>query len=415
MSWGAQILVAALLILTAVVYLLRVQRRPSLLRLLRDLGSMHLGEEPRQVLERIMWASRDILDAQRLVVLYYDAEEEQLFRWELEKGHAEPSLTEVPPRELDFWIDLQPGEHAAVLPPNDPILGRLGASRAMSLRVSRGPNCVRVLVTDSNHAGRKRLGQLHVLANNLAVLFENFFMLRRARAKAIDEERARVARDFHDGPLQTFLSFDLHLEFVRKMLERDPKRAAAELELLQVMARKQGRELRDLIQEMRPIDMEGTTLLGLLRGLVQDFEKSGDLRIQLLADSHRVDAPRRVCREVYQVVREAINNARKHAAPRNVVVTIDAQPEELMLTIDDDGKGFQFAGTYTLEELDRLRVGPVSIKQRAHQLGAFLQLESNPGLGARLILRVPLRARKEPPADEAAPFPPQASVKTAAT
>ena len=69
----------------------------------------------------------------------------------------------------------------------------------------------------------------------------------------------------------------------------------------------------------------------------------------------------------------------------------------MMVTIDDDGKGFHFAGRYTLADLDRMRIGPVSIKQRAHRLGAHLELESNPGLGAHLLLRIPLTARHSPP------------------
>lgn len=157
-----------------------------------------------------------------------------------------------------------------------------------------------------------------------------------------------------------------------------------------MVVRKQAREMRDLVEQMRPMDMEGTTLLSLLRGLVEEVQRSGDLSIQLVADSHRVEVPRRVSREVFQIVREAVANTRKHARAGHIVIAVDAEPEVLKLTLDDDGTGFNFSGTYSLEELDRLRLGPVSIKQRARQLGASLQLESNPGHGCRLLFRVPL-------------------------
>src|SRR5262249_9648067 len=155
-----------------------------------------------------------------------------------------------------------------------------------------------------------------------AVLIGQFFTLRRVRSQAIDEERRRIAQDFHDGPLQVFLGFNVHLEYIRKILERDLATAAAELQQLQEVTRKQERELRELLSEMRPMDREGVTLLGLLRQMVDDLQKSGDLTIKLLADSHRVDAPARIAREVFQIAREAIANARKHASASHIVIAL---------------------------------------------------------------------------------------------
>jgi signal transduction histidine kinase len=396
MTWIAfAVLSIALMALLLAVSLIHRQRRPSLTQITRELRSMHLGREPRLLLEWVLRSVARVLDAAQIILFYYDSETEQLYRWDFKRGDAQPALTEVPPRELDAWISMERSYRAELLGPDAPMTRRLGAKHVMSVRFAHGLHTGRLLVVDPRKTRYSDVRRLHTMAVHLGFLIEQFAMVRRVRIKTIDEERARIARDFHDGPLQTYLSMDLHLAFVRKLMESDPARAATELEQLRESARNQGRELRDVIQEMRPIDMDNTTLLGLLRSLVVDLQKSGDLAIQLVADSHFVDAPRRVSREVYQIVREAVTNARKHAQPRNVVIAIDAQPDELRLTIDDDGKGFAFSGSYGLEELDRLRVGPVSIKQRARQLGADLQLESNPGLGARLLLRVPLPHPRE--------------------
>ena len=333
---------------------------------------MRLGEEPRQLLGRVLRATSEILRLRHTILLFYDSEEEQLYRWDYRQDEAEPTPLEVPPHEVDSWITLDRREVAETLPAEAPLCQRLGAQGILSVHFARGSHCGRLLVLDPQDTRPATLRRLQELAAEVAPLIQRFFMLRQARALAIDEERSRIARDFHDGPLQTFLSMDVHLEFIQKLLERDPAGAAQQLEQLQLLIRNQAREMRDLVEQMRPMDREGTTLLSLLRGLVEEVQRSRDLNIQLVADSHRVEVPRRVSREVFQIARAAVANTRKHARARHIVIAVDAQAEVLKLTIDDDGEGVNFSGSYSLEKLDRLRVGPVSIKQRARQLGASL-------------------------------------------
>ncbi len=369
-TWSAWV---TLMVLMAGSSPLSGRRRSSLGDLVQELRRMRLGDEPRQLLGRVLRAASEILRVRHTILLFYDSEEEQLYRWDYRQGEAEPTPLEVPPHEVDSWITLDRRELAEALPAESPLCQRLEAQRILSVRFARGSHCGRLLVLDPKQMSAATLRGLQALAVELAPLTQQFFLLRRARALAIDEERSRIAHDFHDGPLQTFLSIDVHLEFIRKLLERDPAGAVQQLEQLQLLVRNQAQEMRDLVEQMA---------------------RSGDISVQLLADSHRVQVPRRVSREVFQITREAVANTRKHARASHIVIAVDAQAEELKLTIDDDGQGFNFSGSYTLEELDRLRVGPVSIKQRARQLGASLRLESHPGHGSRLLLRVPLASPK---------------------
>ena len=369
-TWPAWV---TLMVLMAGSSPLSGRRRSSLGDLVQELRRMRLGDEPRQLLGRVLRAVSEILRVRHTILLFYDSEEEQLYRWDYRQGEAEPTPLEVPPHEVDSWITLDRREVAEALPAESPLCQRLEAQRILSVRFARSSHCGRLLVLDPKQMGPATLRSLQALAVELAPLIQQFFLLRRARALAIDEERSRIARDFHDGPLQTFLSIDVHLEFIRKLLERDPAGAVQQLEQLQLLVRNQAQEMR---------------------GLVEQMARSGDISVRLVADSHRVQVPRRVSREVFQIAREAVANTRKHARASHIVIAVDAQAEELKLTIDDDGQGFNFSGSYTLEELDHLRVGPVSIKQRARQLGASLRLESHPGHGSRLLLRVPLASPK---------------------
>ena len=110
----------------------------------------------------------------------------------------------------------------------------------------------------------------------------------------------------------------------------------------------------------------------------------------LLLDSAELHAPDRVCREIFQIYREALNNIKKHAKASHVVVKLSQDDSRLTLVVDDNGEGFSFAGRFTGDELDRLRLGPISIKERTRTVGGVLTVESNPGHGARLTIEVPL-------------------------
>jgi signal transduction histidine kinase len=101
-------------------------------------------------------------------------------------------------------------------------------------------------------------------------------------------------------------------------------------------------------------------------------------------------APNRVCREIFQIYRESLNNIKKHAHASHVVVKLNQDESKLNFVIDDNGLGFSFSGRFSSEELDRLRLGPISIKERTRSVGGNLTVESNPGHGARLTIEIPL-------------------------
>ena len=95
--------------------------------------------------------------------------------------------------------------------------------------------------------------------------------------------------------------------------------------------------------------------------------------------------------EVLQMLRETLHNIQKHAGATRVAVALEKTDRGLEISVDDNGHGFPFAGTYTLEELELLKLGPASLKRRARSINADLVLESRPGRGAGLKFRIPLQ------------------------
>jgi signal transduction histidine kinase len=228
------------------------------------------------------------------------------------------------------------------------------------------------------------------LAKHIGPAIENVFLLRHLRARAIEAERSRIARDLHDGILQTLLSIEIQIDVMRRKVTAQPEQVETGLASLQQTVRNEGGELRHMVTDLRPLRVQSADMVDLMRGFGERYRNESGLAMDLLIDSAELHAPDRVCREVFQIYREALNNIKKHAKASHVVVKLSQDDSRLVLVVDDNGEGFSFAGRFTGDELDRLRLGPISIKERTRTVGGILTIESNPGHGARLTIEVPL-------------------------
>jgi signal transduction histidine kinase len=222
-------------------------------------------------------------------------------------------------------------------------------------------------------------------------LHEQLKEARKATEKAVEDERQRIASDFHDGPLQSFISLQIRLEILRKLLERDFTSGLEDLKQLLLLAQSQIRDLRAFLHSMRPVDMDGANLLASARRTAESFQKESGIPVTFLGANAPVGLPQEMGGEVLQMLREALHNVQKHAGATRVAVAMEKSDRGLEISVDDNGHGFNFAGTYSLEELELLRLGPASLKRRARALNADLLLESRPGRGAGLKFRVPLQ------------------------
>ena len=209
--------------------------------------------------------------------------------------------------------------------------------------------------------------------------------------KAREIERTRIASDFHDGPLQSFISLQMRLEILRKLMERDVTAGMQDLKQLYSLAQSQVRDLRAFLHSMRPVDVDGANLVASARRTAESFQKESGLPVTFLGSNTPVGLPQEMSSEVLQMLREALHNVQKHAGATRVAVSMEKTDRGLEISVDDNGHGFSFAGTYTLEELELLRLGPASLKRRARSLNADLLLESRPGRGAGLKFRIPLQ------------------------
>jgi signal transduction histidine kinase len=253
---------------------------------------------------------------------------------------------------------------------------------------------------NGNHAARqdpprRRFSQadlrwLDQIVRHLGPPLDNVFLMRNLRTHAVESERSRISRDLHDGILQTLLSLIIQLDVLRARVVQDPEKARAEIGNLQKIVQQESEELRRMVTGMRPVRVESADMRELMQGFAERFRSEYGLAVDLFIEDRNRPLPDRLCRELFQIYRESLHNIKKHAHASHVVVKLTQDESKVFLVVDDNGRGFSFSGRYSSEELDRLRLGPISIKERTRGVGGTLTVESNPGHGARLTIDIPL-------------------------
>jgi signal transduction histidine kinase len=371
-----------------------------------------LAESLRLFLEELATTFR----AEEALLLYRDTDLERIFIWRLKAGESERLVPESMPLarsdgflldDMDatvcwnslaapgsgFGWDRRDGRKIKNLPRlPGPAQQELKIRSLMTVAFEQGGQATgRIFLLNGRKSFQKQdLAWLEGIASHVSPALENIFLLRHLRARAIEAERSRIARDLHDGILQTLLSIEIQLDVLRRRVPSTPDHVVSGLSNLQQTVKNEGAELRQTVTDLRPLRVQSADLVDLMRGFAERYRNESTVALDLLIDSAQLRAPDRVCREIFQIYREALNNIKKHAKASHVVVKLSQDDSRLVLVVDDNGEGFSFAGRFTGDELDRLRLGPISIKERARTVGGVLTVESNPGHGARLTIEVPL-------------------------
>ncbi len=212
-----------------------------------------------------------------------------------------------------------------------------------------------------------------------------------ARAEAEQgkfNERERIAEDFHDGPLQGTISFQVRLEVVRRMMLKDPAQAIVELEQMQGIWKNQVAEMRAFVHSIRLAAEVPGDLNAALRNICETFRKDSGLEVSCEGNVEADLEPEKAV-QVLHLTREALHNVRKHAEASEAKVKVETEEEHVNLIISDDGRGFLFTGSLGMEELERQHIGPSSIKRLVRLLEGDMQIDSAPGNGSRLQVRFP--------------------------
>ena len=216
----------------------------------------------------------------------------------------------------------------------------------------------------------------------------NVYLLHRLRRRAGAAERARVARELHDGAVQSLIAVEMQVDVLRRQAQAD-KVIGAELGRIQGLLREEVLKLRELMQQMKSMDVDAQKLLRVMNDTVERFQRETGISARFVTDVEVLDMPQRICRELVRIVQEGLVNVRKHSGARHALVRLGSSADKWNLTLEDDGKGFPFAGRYNQDQMEEAGRGPMIIKERVRLIDGELTIESNPGQGTRLEITVP--------------------------
>jgi PAS domain S-box-containing protein len=201
---------------------------------------------------------------------------------------------------------------------------------------------------------------------------------------AQEDERRRIAREMHDQLGEQLTALGLHVRGLQSAVVDSPA-LASRAETLVRVTQELDRSVDELVWALRPTALDDLGLRAALENYLQDWSA----RVGVAAELHSAGlSDDRLTTEIettlYRIAQEALNNVAKHAGATNVAVLLERRPEHISLVIEDDGVGFESSGPGRPNQ----GFGLLGMQERAALIGANLEIESQPGAGTSILVRI---------------------------
>jgi signal transduction histidine kinase len=237
---------------------------------------------------------------------------------------------------------------------------------------------------------------LMAFAAQAAIIIENARLYQqvvaeRDRLLVVEEQvRRELARELHDGPSQLLSAIIMGLKFLKQVIAREPSRVDSELAELERLSTQALHQVRNMLFDLRPVALETQGLRAALEIYVERLRQGDGVQLHLDVQDLKTRWSAKVEAALFSIIQEAVSNAKKHAQPKNIWLTAQTQDEHVLLTVRDDGRGFDLA---QVEEsyAQRGNLGLLNMKERAEIANATLDINSKPGKGTVVTLTVPIR------------------------
>lgn len=329
-----------------------------------------LSSEPREFVETALQACQSIFDADGAALAWDDPEEPWVVIGSLQAG-------EFTWREESEALDL--------------VCGRFDSAANLSIPIQGEwvNGCLYILQPAQRHDLTPVLAEAAGLL--LAHDMDHIISSRAASRQAVHEERLRVARDLHDGLLQSFTGVVLQLETVHDLIKKQPEEASRLITNIQGLIMADQRDLRSYVEQLRPrrrIDVP-FDFLSRLEELRSRFETQWGIPVTIDKDSVDPLVAQSLGPETFRLIQEAVTNSAKHGSASEIRVRLSTADSRIVIDVSDDGAGFPFLGRRTLQEIRESGVGPSMLAERVAALNGDLAVESS-GRGASLQISIPL-------------------------
>jgi len=229
---------------------------------------------------------------------------------------------------------------------------------------------------------------VETFALHAGIAMENARLHEQLQRLAVVDERERISKDLHDGIIQNMYAVGLSLEDVPELMADDRAEAAARVERAIDAIHLAIQDIRNFIFGLRPELLEGTSLVGGLAALVEEYRHNMIVDLELRVPDAIIEPPSEAGGHLLAIVSESLSNVARHSRASRASVALIADGNRdvpaLELTIEDNGIGFDPDGVVKLGHQ-----GLANTRERAASIGATVTIDSRPGAGTRVIVRVP--------------------------
>ena len=270
-----------------------------------------------------------------------------------------------------------------------PLLQSAGSAVALPLLAEQELLGVVVLAQETPHAfDEASLPFLNLVAGQVGLAVRNARAYLQSEELAIAEERARIAREIHDGIAQSLAFSALKLDLVSRLAQSDPGKAEQELLTTKATLRELIKEVRRSIFALRPVELEHHGFAETIRRYCHDYGQQNDLKVNLVTG----ELPQLSTKSeavLFRIFQEGMNNVAKHAGATTVAVTLGTDElGQAFVSVEDDGRGFNLAGVS-----DRVTsaggLGLRQMKERVESRGGRFEVLTEPAQGTTVFASVP--------------------------
>ncbi len=286
----------------------------------------------------------------------------------------------------------------------DPELGRIVALRSCSsaycFSLRSGFNVYGAMLfahPDPNYFTQERRGLLDIIGRQAVIAVQNASLYQdlveeKERMVEVQEEtRRKLARDLHDGPTQSVAAMAMRINLVRRMMAKNPKDAADELQKIEELALRTTKEIRHMLFTLRPLILESQGLNAALQAMAEKMRETFTQNVVINVDESVLENMEMGKQGViFYIIEEAVNNARKHASAAQIWVRLRPFEKEIaLLEIEDDGIGFDVADVHKSYD-KRGSLGMINLRERTELVNGLLNIDSAPRKGTRIQVYIPL-------------------------
>lgn len=199
---------------------------------------------------------------------------------------------------------------------------------------------------------------------------------------AQEEERRSISRELHDEVGQSLSALLMEAGNAAARVSPDSTEVRRHVESIKRLAEASVQVIRNMSLLLRPSMLDDLGLVPALEWQAREVSKRTGLRVKVTADENASELPDEHKTCIYRVVQEALHNCARHAQARSATVEVQHQPTQIVLSVEDDGRGF---------DARRVRgLGLVGMEERVHHLGGTLRVQSRPGSGTTIAVVLPL-------------------------